>query len=123
MAGKRRCSRVVARVWWLGTAVLAGCGGTDGRYVGQAVPETASALCREGRASLQVRGGRALFILNEGAQALEGNIAEDGTVRAARETRGSPPFVQVFEGRVAEGRATGVYGSPRCRARVELGRG
>lgn len=106
--------------WWIGVALLAGCGLPTGRYVGRALPEAGSALCQQGRASLQVRDGRALFVLDEGAQALEGSVGADGAVRAMRETAGRPPFRQVFEGQVADGRVTGIYGSPRCRARVEL---
>lgn len=82
-------------------------------------------MCQEGRATLQVRGGRAMFVPDEGALVLDGEVSADGTVRAGRETTGADrrPFPQVFEGRVEGEQGTGVYGTPRCRYRVELDRG
>lgn len=114
------------RLGWLGAAVvLTGCGGATERYAGRMVPEAPSALCRDGRATLQVRGGQAVFVPDERALVLEGEAGADGAVRAGRETLGADrqPFPQVFEGRIEGERASGVYGTPRCRYRVELGRG
>lgn len=115
------------RLGWLGVAavLLAGCGGGTERYAGRMVPEAPSALCREGRAMLQVRSGQAVFVPDERALVLEGEVGADGAVRAGRETAGADrrPFAQVFEGRIEGDRATGVYGTPRCRHRVEMSRG
>ena len=115
---------VWARRWqWMWLAALAGCGGVGERYVGSIIPEVPTEVCQERRASLQVRGENARFVLDDGAQILEGSATATGAVSAMRETNGATGrFRQVFEGQIAERRVTGRFGSPRCRAGVELQR-
>lgn len=110
------------RRWqWLWLAALAGCGGVGERYVGSITPGVPTEVCRERQAALQIRGKSARFVLDDGAQVLEGSVTATGAVSAVRETTGAAGrFRQVFEGQVAERRVTGWLGSPRCRARVEL---
>lgn len=104
----------------LATLLLAGCTSgpqpPSGRWLGQV-----GAPC-PGTALLQAGHGEAVFVRDDGAQALRGAVALDGTVNARVETPGidKKGFVQTFTGRVQGDQASGTYSSPRCMAPVTL---
>lgn len=115
-------------VWFLCVVVLAGCAGRDGRYVGAVdADEGACGLAASGgrtNGALVVRGGEVIFAPDEGVLLLRGRIDAQGHVTASLQMPGvdRTPFTMVFEGDLRDGRVSGRYATPRCRASVRLDR-
>ena len=94
--------------------ILTACGHKPihpfGRWTG-----TIGAPC-PGTALLASRRGEAVFVRDDGAQALRGTMSVDGHVSTRLELPGMDKkgFVQTFSGQVQGDAATGTYTSPRC---------
>lgn len=119
----RAPGRAAATVFRIASAVLVlvavGCSGSGpltGRWrgsIGDPCP---------GTALLQTGHGQAVFVRDDGAQALKGSVGPDGTVTARLQTQGADKkgFAQSFTGKIQGDTVSGTYGSPRCTAPVTL---
>ncbi len=103
---------------------LTGCAemlpGTDARYTGRVVPE--SACGTEAPATLVVRRSRFTFTPTDGVLLITGDVAPDGTLAGQLTTPGvdRKPFTMTLAARIAATEVDGTYVTPRCRFRVTL---
>ena len=75
-------------------------------------------------ATLMLRGKDAEFVPTDGVVVLRGRVTDSGHLVAESATIGADhkPFAEIFEGDVTDTHVIGQFGSPRCRASVELTR-
>jgi hypothetical protein len=92
------------------------------RYTGTMTPT--AGCTTPGKATLTVIEGQANFAPNDGALVLPGTVAQDGTLSAAVENKGSDgkPYRMVVQGKVDSDHAEGVFATPRCRYALDLKR-
>ena len=114
---------------WMAVALLTGCtatGNRDGRYAGavDADAGVCGATKSHGNATLLLRGQDAMFAPDDGVLVLHGRVDAAGHVTASATAPGvdHKPFAMVLEGDVRDGRVSGRYATPRCRAAVSLDR-
>ena len=110
---------------------LTGCGGVENRrFVGSLA--TTQGACGLGfgadgsaPATLMLRGANVEFAPTDGVTVLPGHIDGAGHVLAGSNATGADkkPFPQVFEGDRKGDEVSGVFATPRCRAKVTLKRG
>lgn len=96
----------------------------NARYTGVITPDAPSALCKPGRAVLDLRNGQALFTPDEGTWSLPGTVSPSGTVQAERIGRGADkkPYPTRLTAAWTTQAVTGTYTTPRCAYAVSLSR-
>ena len=115
---------------YLLVVLLAGCGAvSDARFSGSVT--ATEGVCGLGfdaagraRATLVTRGDDVRFAPSDGVIVLSGKMNAAGHVVVGSTAAGADkkPFAQVFEGDLAGDYVSGVYATPRCRAKVDLNR-
>lgn len=104
--------------------MVTGCttAGVNGRYVGPVTPNTPGPQCQPSRALLQVRGANLFFAPDEGTWVLDGTLAPNGHIEAAktRPVNANTTYETTFEGQLTADAVTGLYKTPRCTSMVSL---